>query len=253
MAPAFDALTEKEKDTLRLIVRGHDAKSAARELDLSVHTVNERLRHARRKLDVTSSREAARLLLESEVPQGRSAPKNSVYESFGGESAGTVVQSSVTTPFRTRALLIGGIAMTSLLALTLALAFGVTGQSPVADNAAEARAQTVAKADAEREAAARRWLALVDAQDWEASFEATRSQFRQVNTLAKWRDASLHVRVPLGAVISRRAIASQAVPSPEGYEAVRFETHFENGEGVVETVSLVREGGVLKVAGYYID
>lgn len=62
----IDALTDREKQTLRLIVRGHDAKSIARELDLSVHTINERLRDARRKLAVSSSREAARMLLEVE-------------------------------------------------------------------------------------------------------------------------------------------------------------------------------------------
>jgi DNA-binding CsgD family transcriptional regulator len=55
----FWALTEREKQTLRLIVRGHDAKSIARSLDLSVHTINERLRDARRKMAVSSSREAA--------------------------------------------------------------------------------------------------------------------------------------------------------------------------------------------------
>ena len=60
------ALTEKEKQTLRLIVRGHDAKSSARDLGLSVHTINERLRDARRKLAVSSSREAARMLLAAE-------------------------------------------------------------------------------------------------------------------------------------------------------------------------------------------
>lgn len=71
MAIGVDALTEKEKDALRLLLRGHDAKSSARELGLSVHTVNERLRDARRKLGVTSSREAARRLLaeESDAPE----------------------------------------------------------------------------------------------------------------------------------------------------------------------------------------
>lgn len=59
----YGSLTDKEKQTLRLILRGHDAKSTARHLGLSVHTVNERLREARRKLAVSSSREAARLLL----------------------------------------------------------------------------------------------------------------------------------------------------------------------------------------------
>ena len=56
----YAALTEKEKQTLRLIVRGHDAKSIARHLGLSVHTINERLRDARRKLAVSSSRASTR-------------------------------------------------------------------------------------------------------------------------------------------------------------------------------------------------
>lgn len=73
MTTGLDALTEKEKQTLRLILRGHDAKSAARELALSVHTVKERLRDALRKLGVTSSREAARRLLAEETSE--SLPK----------------------------------------------------------------------------------------------------------------------------------------------------------------------------------
>ncbi len=65
-APGSSSLTEREKQTLRLIVRGHDAKSIARHLDLSVRTINERLRDARRKMAVSSSREAARMLFERE-------------------------------------------------------------------------------------------------------------------------------------------------------------------------------------------
>ncbi|WP_413629941.1 helix-turn-helix domain-containing protein [Novosphingobium sp. JCM 18896] len=59
-------LTERDKETLRLLLRGHDAKSIAQIQELSVHTVNERLRDARKKLGVSSSREAARLLAASE-------------------------------------------------------------------------------------------------------------------------------------------------------------------------------------------
>lgn len=64
-----EALTEREKETLRLLAAGHDAKSAAVQLGLSVHTVNERLRAARRKLGVSSSRAAARRLLEARLRQ----------------------------------------------------------------------------------------------------------------------------------------------------------------------------------------
>lgn len=61
------SLTHKEKETLRLLLQGYDAKSMAQHLGLSVHTINERLRDARRKMGTSSSREAARLLREAEA------------------------------------------------------------------------------------------------------------------------------------------------------------------------------------------
>jgi hypothetical protein len=51
---------------LRLLVRGHDIKSIARELSISTTAANERLRSARQKLGVSSSREAARVLAAAE-------------------------------------------------------------------------------------------------------------------------------------------------------------------------------------------
>lgn len=67
----LESLSERERETLRLLGRGHDAKSIATALGLSVHTVNERLRDVRRKLGVSSSREAARLLLAHEAAPER--------------------------------------------------------------------------------------------------------------------------------------------------------------------------------------
>jgi DNA-binding CsgD family transcriptional regulator len=64
-------LSGREREVLRLLLVGHDAKSMANALELSVHTVNEHLRDARRKLGVSSSREAARLMAAME----REAPK----------------------------------------------------------------------------------------------------------------------------------------------------------------------------------
>ena len=84
MTDRCDALTDKEKETLRLMLRGHDAKSMASKLSLSVHTINERLRAARRKLDVTSSREAARVLFECET----AGHENPVYEDMGDADDG---------------------------------------------------------------------------------------------------------------------------------------------------------------------
>src|SRR5438067_10390463 len=92
MNDGLQALSERERETLRLLLTGRDAKSIARHLDLSVHTVNERLRDARRKLYVSSSREAARLLFESE--QG--APNSLMDKGFGvfGHASGVSTNSS---------------------------------------------------------------------------------------------------------------------------------------------------------------
>ncbi len=59
-------LTDKEREALALIAQGHDAKSAARLLNLSPHSIYERLRRAREKMGAVSSREAARDYFRSE-------------------------------------------------------------------------------------------------------------------------------------------------------------------------------------------
>jgi DNA-binding CsgD family transcriptional regulator len=51
-------LSDREKQILRLLARGHDAEPAARMPDISIHTGNERLRDARGELGVFSIREA---------------------------------------------------------------------------------------------------------------------------------------------------------------------------------------------------
>ena len=53
-------LNEAERRVLRLLAEGHTAKSIAAELATSPAAVNERLREARRKTGVGSSRELAR-------------------------------------------------------------------------------------------------------------------------------------------------------------------------------------------------
>ena len=112
-------LSDREKTVLRLLSKGFDAKSAARELSLSVHTVNERLRSARRKLQVTSSREAARLLSEQEDN------KSLVYKEFGVGSSSTTKDNGAKTK-RASALIIGGLIAMSLIVLTAFLTLSST-------------------------------------------------------------------------------------------------------------------------------
>src|SRR3954452_4446020 len=80
------SLSDRERQTLRLLGQGHEAKSIASALDLSVHTVNERLRAARRKMGVSSSREADRLLVAHEAAS--TVPDNLGYKKIGVAQAG---------------------------------------------------------------------------------------------------------------------------------------------------------------------
>lgn len=66
MPTGYEALSEKERETLRLLLGVHDARSICRHLGLLVNTIHERLREARRKTGTASSCEAARLLHEIE-------------------------------------------------------------------------------------------------------------------------------------------------------------------------------------------
>ena len=253
MSQGYTALTEKEKETLRLLLDGHDAKSLARHLDLSVHTINERLREARRKLAVSSSRAAARLLREEE----ERLPKSLGDKSLGAVPGSGVVEQprSPAGPggvFRRYDRVIGGLLVSIAVSLAIVVASSLGGGVQTSDPQAAAPASTPAEAAVTE--AARHWLALVDASDWQASRDATGQSFRKANTVGRWTEASKSVRVPLGAMKSRKLITANVTPAPpNGYWTVRFRTEFADKADVVETVALVHEGGTWKVAGYPID
>lgn len=245
------ALSEKEKQTLRLIVRGHDAKSIARSLDLSVHTINERLRDARRKMAVSSSREAARLLLAAEggaTPDflgdtgiGEDADRDRIDREaapIGG--AGRAYRPS---------LIFGVPVMTLALGLLAFAAFPQFASSPPLAPAAQR-----VSPDAEVVDTARRFLVLLDQGNWPESYRATASSFRKMNTLQVWSDVSEQARTPLGAMISRSFVSQENLPAPpHGYEVVKFRTRFANRAEAVETVTLDREDGAWRVVGVMIE
>jgi DNA-binding CsgD family transcriptional regulator len=137
----LQALTEKEKETLRLLVDGHDAKSMARHLGLSVHTINERLRDARRKMSASSSREAARQLREME----RQNPQY-LADRVLGDAAVVTDMEGLRIPVETRRIsrrfgwIAGGIIMSISLALFAFASLSGTPQAPAAPQPAEPRA-----------------------------------------------------------------------------------------------------------------
>lgn len=245
----YAALTEKEKQTLRLIVRGHDAKSTARHLGLSVHTINERLRDARRKLSASSSREAARLLLDLE---------GDTPESFGDKQIGEAVQVASARPSATpengdgrtfRPWIIAGVVVMSLVLALAAVTLSPQAVPAPASNAPSADARTAAI-----EAAARRFLALIDDGKWDESYALTTASFQKLNTKKVWADVSKQARPPLGALISRTMISHEDVPTPpHGYEVVKFRTSYANKTNAIEKVSLERAGDDWRVAGVWIE
>lgn len=248
------ALTEKEKQTLRLIVRGHDAKSTARSLGLSVHTINERLRDARRKMAVSSSREAARLLLETEGGLGFLTPD------LSGDAG--IREDGPRPPVDRESAPIGGAGrearrswiIIGVLSMTLALGLLALVASP---QITSTLSPTPVASDVQPNAAvvdsARQWLALVDRGRWDESYQATGAAFRKLNTARAWATASERVRTPLGAMISRTFVSQENLPAPPaGYEVVKFRTRFAGKADAVETVTLEREDGGWHVVGVTI-
>ena len=249
------ALTEKEKETLRLIVRGHDAKSVAQVLDLSVHTINERLRDARRKLSVSSSREAARMLLDAEGGALASPPPEYVGDKrIGEDRPGTITDDGpapvvgVGHGIRRSRIIIGATLMT--LALSL-LALG--GLTHMASAPPQPTATSTTTADPAAVEAAQRFLQLIDQGRWADSYRLTTSSFRKLNTEQVWAATSEKVRTPLGKTVSRTLLSQEDIPAPPaGYRMVRFNTLFGTSADIVETLTLEREDGEWRVAGIYV-
>lgn len=252
MATGYQALTEKEKQTLRLMVRGHDAKSMARHLGLSVHTVNERLRDARRKLEVSSSREAARLVFDAEGEHPQKLADKEIGEASVG--AGVAPRSDRRRAQRT-VWVTAGVVIMSLIVGLLALSFLLDGTAPSMSTAGQSPSQAAAPvAESAATLSARHWLELGDQGRWKDAWLGTATSFRKLNTLERWTEVSEKVRPPLGPVVSRTLLSDETVPAPPaGVEVVKFRTNFANKDGVVETVSLAREGSDYKVVGIYLD
>lgn len=273
MTHPINALTDKEKETLRLLLRGYDSKSIARHFDLSVHTVNERLRNARQKLAVSSSREAARLLHEIEGEDHADTPEKLGDIVLGDAPTAAAAQDNPMPSNghgwrMSRPMLIGGVILMSIILSLIALAVA----SPEAGNPEASQAPETVTAvqteETESIAAARQWLALIDAGDWAGSYAATGQSFKDLNSLEVWTKVAGETQPTFGNVLSRTTAEVQAkgdesgrtliseefVPAPPaGYQMVKFKTNFSAKPDAIETLTLVKEDGTWKVVGYWID
>ena len=279
MTDSFRALTAKEKQTLQLLLAGHDAKSIARHLGLSVHTIHERLREARRKLGTASSREAARLLGEFEQGDtGLPAPPQSLGDKAIGDAAVRDPVQPVRQPAegpgsdRRVGWIAGGVVMIiSLAGLALSALSGqdiapvapAAPAAPVAPTAPVAPAAPVAApapvirtaaAEAAAVESARRVLALIDRDDWRASWQAAHRSFQLQNTVEWWAQASRQVRGRVGTAQSREWLRADFTPAPPaGYWAVSFRTRYSITGEATETLQMAYQDGTWKMAGITID
>jgi DNA-binding CsgD family transcriptional regulator len=118
-------LNETEGRVLGLLAEGHTAKSIATELGITPAAVNERLREARRKTGIGSSRELARLFKAQE----------NRHEEMGvgkGLQLGAALPPSDAEPWRPRT---GVIAMIAFFLVAAAAAAGLTSQlAPVSSD-----------------------------------------------------------------------------------------------------------------------
>jgi hypothetical protein len=102
------------------------------------------------------------------------------------------------------------------------------------------------------------WLALIDSQNYGASWATAASVFRSRITEEQWQTAAKGARAPLGRLKSRTlktATSTRTLPgAPDGeYVVFQFNTSFEQKSAAVETVTAVREAdGTWHVAGYFI-
>jgi len=259
MSEGLQALSDREKETLRLLLGGHDAKSIARSLGLSVHTVNERLRDARRKLGVASSREAARRLAEAEADD----PNLLVDKRLG--VAGTKIgwrEGGRQRRREDRSFLwfSGGMLIMSLIiaAAVLSSAFHGTSDtqpSPTTDTIPVATAP--AEANSPGAIAAGAWVLLLDQQRWGESWDAAGTLFKSQMPKERWAATIQPIRQPLGQISSRSVQSTTKASSlpgapPGDYEIVAFNTNFAQKRNAVETVVMAREGSGWKVNGYFI-
>ena len=107
-------------------------------------------------------------------------------------------------------------------------------------------------------AAAEKWLAFIDDENIDESWNQAASLFKAAVSLEQWKSAVQAAQAPLGKVVSRRLESkkyAQELPgAPDGeYVVIEYETSFENKKNGIETVTPMKDNdGEWRVSGYYV-
>jgi hypothetical protein len=149
----------------------------------------------------------------------------------------------------------------NILASTV-LALLLVASPAAAQDTAEAPAATAQDTDDAVEAAGT-WLALVDAEEFQASWEASGDMLKEQVTSAQWFEALSGVQMQLASYagstvdLSQRAVVMaqrlEDIPQlPEGeYVMVRYRTTQDDND-FVEVVTLRQDPDAWRVVGYFV-
>jgi hypothetical protein len=112
-------------------------------------------------------------------------------------------------------------------------------------------------AEDEASAAAKTWLAVVDAKNYPESWKNAADLFQQGVSADKWSGMVQGARDKVGALKSRELEAvmlTKTLPGvPDGdYAVVSFNADFATKGTSTEVITLVHENGKWKVGGYFI-
>jgi DNA-binding CsgD family transcriptional regulator len=77
---SLPALSDGEKQCLRLVAQGFNSKEIARQLHISEHTVDQRVRMTLRKYHVGTRQEAARLFVSADREEPGPQPQTGTYQ-----------------------------------------------------------------------------------------------------------------------------------------------------------------------------
>lgn len=119
-------------------------------------------------------------------------------------------------------------------------------------------AQTASSRTAAAETSAAKWLALVDTENYGASWDETASTFRVRISREQWSQMVRAARTPFGLLQKRTLKSASAVTSlpgaPDGeYVVMQFDATFEHKAAAVETVTMARDADQnWRAVGYFI-
>jgi hypothetical protein len=108
------------------------------------------------------------------------------------------------------------------------------------------------------DAAALKWLSIVDGGNYGESWKLGAALFRKAVTAEQWEAALRASRGAYGSLVSRKLKGSEyrtSLPgAPDGeYVVLQYDSSFEHKKSAVETVTPMKDtDGVWRVSGYFI-